>query len=385
MNSLISKHRAFIGCSSEANVVALAIQQNLETWCYPEIWNQGFFVLSDTTIESLEKQLAEYTYAVFLLTPDDVTIFRHKKSSTPRDNLLLEVGMSIGLLGRSRTFLVVPKDSSLRLPTDLLGITCADYDSSAPNHVAALAPACNKIRDAMGKPSLRSDDVLRGTLGKAISEVHPHHFGEIERYLRYLGDIVFSTGVLRRNWTIDLSYDFSRISENIIRERIVWDYEFINVTSRTLEYPMRLFTFSDETNSLVSFTRMDANGKSENVFANVESPVKAIGLFAKRQHTVQIHPCVSYFISMRFEQDHPVSPERHFIHNAFAPIEPTLSARLKIRVPQGYRADVLGRDILTPMKLHDHWDFRIPGPLLPEQIIEYMVQKEVANDYKKER
>lgn len=375
-----TKPRAFIGCSSEAKKLGEAVQRNLESWCYPELWTQGFFMLSATTIESLEKRLPEYAFAVFLLTPDDATIIRRKKQPAPRDNLILEVGLSIGILGRFRTFLVIPRDSSdLRLPTDILDVTCAEYDPAAPNPVAALGPACNKIRDAMGTPALRPDDLLRASIGKAIRDVHPHHLGEVETYLRYLSDMVFSTGVLRRNWTIDLSYDFSKIAENVIRERIVWDYEFINVTSRELNYPMRLFSLVDESNSLISFTRMHTNGKKEDVFINGQTTVESLGVFARRQRTVLLPPGVSHFISMRFEQDHPVSPQRHYIHNAFAPIEPTLSAQLKIRVPDGYRADVLGREIIAPTKLHDHWDFRIPGPLLPEQIIEYMVQKEVSS------
>ena len=88
--------RAFIGSSTESVTAAEAIQRNLRTWCFPEIWSQGIFTLSSTGIESLERQLPQYAFAVFLLTPDDISLYRGQESPVPRDNLVLEVGLSIG-------------------------------------------------------------------------------------------------------------------------------------------------------------------------------------------------------------------------------------------------------------------------------------------------
>lgn len=370
------KPRVFIGSSLQAKDIGLAVQRCLQDWCYPELWDQGFFVLSATTIENLENQLPQFSFAIFVLTPDDIAYIKQKKSPVPRDNLILEIGMSIGILGRSRTFLITPRGSNLKLPSDLYGVIYAQYDSEAPNLVAALGPACNQVREAITAPVLRTNSLFRASLGNAIHKVHPYYYGELEKYLHYFGNIVFSSGVLRRNWTIDLSYDFSKIGENIITENIVWDYEFINITEDPINYDMSLFSLTDESSSLISLTRMDTNGKRNNVFINGRTTLETVGLLSKRQSTVLLEPGVSHFISMQYKQNHPVSPERHHIHNAFAPRDPTSSARLKIRVPNGYRADVLGRDIITPQKLADHWDFRIPGPLLPEQIIEYFFEKE---------
>jgi predicted nucleotide-binding protein len=52
-------------------------------------------------------------------------------------------------LGRERVFLVVKKGTEL--PTDLAGVTSADFESGdEPNVVAALGPATTKLELAMG-------------------------------------------------------------------------------------------------------------------------------------------------------------------------------------------------------------------------------------------
>lgn len=370
------KHRAFIGCTKEAQYLAEAIQSNLASWCYPELWSHGFFTLSKTTIESLENGLPNFGFAVFLLTPDDISIVKGKRHPAARDNLILEVGMAIGLLGRSHTFIVVPKDSGLKLPTDILGVTYAEYDSSAPNFQAAFAPACNKIRDAFEQSLARPIDLVRTHFGHSMQYIHPHHLGESDALISHVSEMVFSKGVLRRNWTIDLSYDFAKIDKNIITEKIIWDYEFINITTKRIDYPITLFSLIGDINTLVSFTKMESNGNRVPVFTSGDTNVEQQRLFLKRQRVVPLPPSVSHFITMQFLLDHPVSPQAHYIHNAFAPIEPTLSTRLKVFVPNGYRMDVLGIEGIEPIKLGDQWDFRIPTPLLPEQIIEYIFQKE---------
>jgi predicted nucleotide-binding protein len=62
-----------------------------------------------------------------VLTADDVTIRRGRKSHAPRDNVVFELGLFIGSLGRERTYIVTEKSVDLRLPTDLLGVTYLPY------------------------------------------------------------------------------------------------------------------------------------------------------------------------------------------------------------------------------------------------------------------
>lgn len=378
----IKKYKAFIGCTKEAENFALAVQANLESWCYPEIWSQGFFKLSETTIESLEKGLPSFEIAIFLLTPDDISIVRGKRYKTARDNLILEIGMAIGFLGRSRTFLVLPKNSGIKLPTDILGVTYATYDSEAPNLQAAFGPTCSQIRRVVEQHFSQSIDLLSAPSINLEYHIHPHHFGDSAALIKRVSEMVFSRRVIRRNWEIDLAYDFSKIDQNIITERITWDYEFFNITTEPIDHPMMFFMLVGDKNKLISFTQMDHKGNRVPVFESRNSKEEQQGLFLKHQRVVTLEPGISYFIAMQFLLDHPVSPEAHYIHNSFAPIEPTLNARIKATIPRGYRMDVLGVEGIIPSKFHDRWDFVIPGPLLPEQIIEYIFQKKDYADDK---
>lgn len=63
-----------------------------------------------------------------------------------RDNVILEMGISIGVIGKERTFYVVPTNENIHLPTDLLGFNPVKYDPSHPNIVAALGSACTAIK-----------------------------------------------------------------------------------------------------------------------------------------------------------------------------------------------------------------------------------------------
>ena len=114
------------------------------------VWNQGtVFGLGNSTLESLEKAVLTYDFAVFIFTPDDAINTRGVTKSVARDNVLFELGLFIGRLGRNRAFVVNPGNNAISLPSDLAGIGTATYDPSEQEIAAKLGPACNRIRDAI--------------------------------------------------------------------------------------------------------------------------------------------------------------------------------------------------------------------------------------------
>lgn len=154
------KPRMFIGSSSENLDLAYALQEGLDHAVECTVWTQGVFELSRNTMASLIDQLDESDFAAFVLSPDDVTLMRGKEVSSVRDNVIFELGLFVGRLGTERCFLVVPRGAEgLHLPTDLAGITPADFDADRQdkNLVAALGPACNRIRKAIAKVKLPTE------------------------------------------------------------------------------------------------------------------------------------------------------------------------------------------------------------------------------------
>lgn len=144
------KPRAFIGSSSEGLTIANKIQELLAHDFSAVVWNQGtVFGLGDATLEALEAAVMEYQCGIFVFTPDDWLQTRGETIPVARDNVLFELGLFIGKLGRHKAFLIHPGKKAIALPSDLLGITTATYDPEEKNLAASLGPVCNKIRDAV--------------------------------------------------------------------------------------------------------------------------------------------------------------------------------------------------------------------------------------------
>jgi predicted nucleotide-binding protein len=48
----------------------------------------------------------ETDFAAFVVTADDVTASRGRRKASPRDNVVFEIGLFMGAIGRERTFVV---------------------------------------------------------------------------------------------------------------------------------------------------------------------------------------------------------------------------------------------------------------------------------------
>lgn len=143
------KPRMFIASSAEHLDVAYAAQEVLERDVEATVWTQSVFLPSRSVMASLVEALDEADFGLFILTPADVTSIREVKVQTVRDNVVFELGLFVGRLGSERCFMIVPRGvEDLHLPTDLLGIIPAMYDADRQdrNLVAALGPACNRVR-----------------------------------------------------------------------------------------------------------------------------------------------------------------------------------------------------------------------------------------------
>lgn len=159
----------FVGSSSEGLEFARAVRAALEREAEVTVWEEGVFELGQTFIEALTDALAQFDFAVLVLTPDDVVQSRLTEMSSPRDNVIFELGLFMGSLGRGRTFFLQQSDVGLRIPSDLSGIAFGTYNwpRSDKNHRAAVATACdticNKIR-LLGKRLKKDQEAFRAGL-----------------------------------------------------------------------------------------------------------------------------------------------------------------------------------------------------------------------------
>lgn len=140
----------FVGSSSEGLEFARAVRDLLCEDAQVTIWNEGFFSLGSTSIETLMNALPRFDFAILVFTPDDLVNRRESQMFGPRDNVIFELGLFMGRLGRSRTFILHQADA-VRIPTDLSGVTTATYKWTRMdnNHESAVKPACDSIRQVI--------------------------------------------------------------------------------------------------------------------------------------------------------------------------------------------------------------------------------------------
>jgi Predicted nucleotide-binding protein containing TIR-like domain len=125
----MDKPRVFIGSSVEGLNIADAIFSQIRFETEPTIWKHGLFLPGKFSFEVLEEQLRSFDFAIMIASPDDKLEKRGERYETMRDNILIEFGLFAGVLGRKRTFLVLPAKQDINIPTDLLGIVPAFYDN----------------------------------------------------------------------------------------------------------------------------------------------------------------------------------------------------------------------------------------------------------------
>lgn len=160
----------FVGSSSEGLRIAEAVQVVLDPVCEVELWNQGMYGLTQGTLESLVLAVSRFDFALLVLTADDMTVSRGTERAAPRDNVLFELGLFIGALGRDRTFMLHDRKSPPALPSDLAGITPATFEPHhSGNLAAALGAPCTKIRNAVERMGSRRDKGLQNLEKAALS------------------------------------------------------------------------------------------------------------------------------------------------------------------------------------------------------------------------
>lgn len=149
VNTTRDKIRVFIISSSEALPVARIVQNAFKhDPFFTEVWTDGVFKVANYTLQSLEDKIDDSDFAIAIAHADDITMCRGENWPSPRDNVIFELGLFMGRLGRSRAILMEPREESVKLPSDLAGVTTISYRfEKGADATALMGPACNELRD----------------------------------------------------------------------------------------------------------------------------------------------------------------------------------------------------------------------------------------------
>ena len=158
------KPRIFIGSSIEGLPVAERIKKFFEPDYECKIWNDGIFQYNDNFLETLMKSASLFDFAFMIFSADDMVLVRDKIFESARDNVMFEYGLFLGRVGNQRAFVV--KDRNVKIPSDLLGITIADYETDDHNNVT------DSLEKTLEQLKKKIDDNVRlGQLGLLPSTV----------------------------------------------------------------------------------------------------------------------------------------------------------------------------------------------------------------------
>ena len=195
----------FVGSSREAEEIDRQVRSIIEDLGGKAISWRKISRPGDNMVDVLIKLASSIDGALLIATPDDPTICRSIDSMSPRDNIILELGIFISQLGKHRTgivHVVSPSQSLASLPSNLHGLTTIKYypDKPGNNEIELeswLKGVLCQINDK--NPSV---DELIDLLGNKLSSLHISWREIIQEYII----IPFKREInLAMNGEIDLS------------------------------------------------------------------------------------------------------------------------------------------------------------------------------------
>ena len=143
----MSKKKLFIGSSSEEIKVAKKIKDLLKndfqvTIWNEELWDKSIFKLNENFFSNLMEASLKYDFGILIGTSDDKVEIRGKEMIQARDNILFELGLFMGRLGKSRCAFLI--EQGTKILSDMQGISLAYFEKK---NEESLEEAVEKIKD----------------------------------------------------------------------------------------------------------------------------------------------------------------------------------------------------------------------------------------------
>lgn len=206
------KPTLFIGSSTQRLPIARGLEEMLSDCADVTVWKEAHeFAQNDSLLSSLIKVGELYDFAILVFGQDDCTMMGGQRCPV-RDNVLFELGLFIGHMGRKRAFWLSPRGANAPvLPSDLDGIVHLEFDEpELTDHDAilkSLAETRPRIYQSISELGFRNEVVpMRRALCLASSEYEQERFqADLDQIHHFFsaGEVTSKQGV-----TIEDFYDY---------------------------------------------------------------------------------------------------------------------------------------------------------------------------------
>lgn len=210
----MAKSTVFIGSSRERLPIARALKEALATCAEATVWDKADFTLGESILDGLIKAAEQYDFALFIFGQDDSLVIRGTTVPSVRENVVFELGLFIGRIGRGRAFWLSP--NGVRAPhviTDLEGIIHLEFDEPGPEVLRdipeSLAAAIEILCKQIARLGPRQDRVIeeliqRRTLCMASSKYSQTRFAKDIEYIHHFfseGEVTTAHGISADQFT----------------------------------------------------------------------------------------------------------------------------------------------------------------------------------------
>jgi hypothetical protein len=136
------KPKLFIGSSGSGYAVAEKVKLYLSELAECHLWkDDGVWEVNSSTFDNLMRMVNFFDFGVFVATADDLTMGPDDEVVIePRDNVILEMALFLGALGKEKSFLLV--ENGIKLPSDFKGIYMPRFDA---NDDVSIKNACKEF------------------------------------------------------------------------------------------------------------------------------------------------------------------------------------------------------------------------------------------------
>lgn len=127
------KPQIFIGSSGNGIDAAKIVKSELSALGDAYLWSESdLWEPNDSTFDNLLRMSGYFDFGVFVATADDLTLTsKGEYNFEARDNVILEMALFVGALGKKKSFLLI--ENGVDKPSDFLGIFMPEFQKGDIN------------------------------------------------------------------------------------------------------------------------------------------------------------------------------------------------------------------------------------------------------------